>query len=513
MHYAFYVPVCCVNKEIMSQGNSSSTIHIKQDFNMKRIIILAISMTCIHAIQAQLILSDSTELELSNFLVQQKETYQLPSLVFALVSGDSMIYSKALGFMDMGKQVPATIDSKYPIMSISKTFTATHLMQSVEKGSLSLMDNIATYIPEYQVKRENGTKASTNFLQLSTHRSGLGRNTGVDYAYFYSSDRWYLSNGQEELTWFATNEELLTSLHDLILEYPAYDFTPFGRHYSNIGFALLAIALERINKTSITQSIEQDLLEPLGMMHSGFICDKGVLPQLAKGYVPSSQNEEWLTVPPIDVDKNNTVMGAGGLYSTARDMGKYIAFQLGAIPHQNILSRESVRMMHTLEIGWSNDYYYPFSLVRHEGAMLGYRSNMAFNPDMQVGWVVFMNKHSQQQAERALNFYEFNSTIAQLIHTSIKPDEKEQSDLATYIGTYTIMGGHDMIDIRIDNKGLYSSYLNDVIDDPYLIPTGKHSFKVEGDGSHETHYQFILDNKHQIRALKLGPFIWNRMID
>ncbi len=477
---------------------------------MKKIILLIISLVFINAIQAQIINSDSIKLELTKYLNQQKEKYQLPSLVLVLVQGDSIIYSKALGYADVEKKLPATIDSKYPIMSITKTFTATVLMQLYEEGKLSLYDKVETYIPEYQVKTENGNKANTNLFQLSIHSSGLGRNSGVDFPYFNSSNRWYLSNGQEELKWFVTNKELLASLKELKLEYPAYHFYPFSRHYSNTGYALLSIALERINNKSITKSIEENILHPLGMFNTGFINEKNISNKLAKGYAQSWKDDKLLKVPTIDVDKNNTVIGAGGLYSTGRDMSKYISFQLSNNKHKEVLSQFSKNKMYSLRIGWSYSYYYPFSLITHDGAFMGYRSHMAFNPDKGIGWIVFINKNGQQSGENGMSFRKLNSKMVELLYDS-KNNNTEVINYEKYVGTYKAIGGKEVIEIKKDAKGLYSTHLNDLIDNTYLEPNGYHSFIVKGNGDHKTYYKFIIDKNQRVISLKLGPFVWNKI--
>lgn len=455
----------------------------------------------------------SLDEQIDTFLTTQKEKYQLPALVMALVKNDKIIYSKALGYADIEKKTPMTIDSKFPIMSITKTLTATHMMQLWEKGKLRLDDNIETFVPEFKVKNAEGRPANTTLLQLSMHKAGLVRNAGADINYFMATDRWYLSDGKEEMQWFISNKELLAALENMEMAYPAYHFVPFGRHYSNAGYALLGMALQKINGENITQIIKKNILLPLKMNQSGFINEKGITSQLANGYVISWKSKKPLQTPKPKPDAENTVIAAGGMYSTARDMARYITFQLEKSQRfDSILTNQSKNMMHSLNIGWSYTYYPAFSLVSHDGAFLGYRSHMAFSPEHNVGWIVFINSNSQQGAESGLNFYSFNSKIAQLLKKTIINQNETQLDNDTIIGIYRINGGEETLEIKQGENGLYTTYLKDLLDDPTLKPAGGNKFYVKGKGTHNIAYTFTYSDKMEKVVLNMGPFKWYKVI-
>jgi CubicO group peptidase (beta-lactamase class C family) len=82
---------------------------------------------------AQNILTDSVINELRKGVEGFKNRFHSPSIVVAIVHDKNIIFSEALGYIDTENKIPATIDSKYPILSITKTFTATMLMQLVER--------------------------------------------------------------------------------------------------------------------------------------------------------------------------------------------------------------------------------------------------------------------------------------------------------------------------------------------------------------------------------------------
>ena len=115
-------------------------------------------------------LNDSTILALKTMVEGFKNRYHSPSLVIAIVYDQQIIFSEASGYTDVEKKILATVDSKYPVRSVTKVFTATMLMQLKERGKLSLDDDVRKYVPELNSPRL--LKDGISLLQLSTHTSG-----------------------------------------------------------------------------------------------------------------------------------------------------------------------------------------------------------------------------------------------------------------------------------------------------------------------------------------------------
>ncbi len=152
------------------------------------------------------------------------------------------------------------------------------------------------------------------------------------------------------------------------------------------------------------------------------------------------------------VFKPNSALYAGGMYSTATDLAKFISFQFenNSVDANKILSDDNKAMMQAFNIGWKPSY--PF--VTHEGAMLGYRCEIAFNPEMKIGWVILTNTTD-------FDFSRLNDYISRLILPIYS--KKSISDLNKFTGTYQLSGGYGSLEIYLRNDSLYSTYLQNVL--------------------------------------------------
>jgi CubicO group peptidase (beta-lactamase class C family) len=256
---------------------------------------------------------------------------------------------------------------------------------------------------------------------------------------------------------------------------------------------LLGIALERAAKTDYTDYVANNICKPLKMNSTGFDTESFGNNNLAKGYYYNDSIKDFIKTPAF---KSNSALYAGGMYSTATDLAKYISFQFDNSAESNkILSKENRTMMQTFKIGWKPSY--PF--VLHEGAMLGYRCEIVFNPEIKIGWVILTNTTD-------FEFSKMNEYISKLILPVY--NKKPVSDLNKYTGTYQLAGGYDSLRIYLRNGNLYSTYLQDAFVESPLISTGDNKFKSHGKGSYSIGYEFIQNDEGEIKFLNLGQLMW-----
>jgi CubicO group peptidase (beta-lactamase class C family) len=156
------------------------------------------------------------------------------------------IYEKCFGLADIEKRVPNSPDTRFLLASVSKQFTAVGIVLLKEAGKLNYDDEVAKYIPELPYP-------GITIRQVLNHTSGL-----PDYD--------ALMNHYWDKTQFATNTDMLKML---IQYHPSPTFPPGQRYlYSNTGYALLAIIIERISGMSFTDYMELKVFSPLGMAHT-----------------------------------------------------------------------------------------------------------------------------------------------------------------------------------------------------------------------------------------------------
>jgi CubicO group peptidase (beta-lactamase class C family) len=437
-------------------------------------------------------INDTAFIKLKTTIIDLKNKHNAPAIVVAIIHNNQIVYSESVGYTDMEKKTPASIDSKFPIMSVTKTFTATMLMQLVEKGIAQLDDNVRKYVPEYKVTSAFPGSDKTTLFQLATHSSGLPRNSPADIGFTLSLDNWLLSDGDDSIRWFSTKKELLHSLQYIQLADAPFKYLHHNdRNYSNLGYSVLGIALERAAKTDYSKYLSDNVLKPLKMTSSGFLNDYGEDTSITKGYWYNSTSRTSLEVPAF---KPNSAIYAGGIYSTARDLARYVSLQFEN-NSSNVLSEESKSMMRYFKIGWKPAY--PFML--HEGSIPGYKCVVVFNAEAKIGWVALTNTTE-------FDFNPLNNVIAEITLPMFK--NKPISDLKKYTGIYKLNGGYGSLEIFMKNDSLHSTYLKETLQEKPLIPDGANRFKVEGNGEYNIGYEFVINDKSEVKAVKMGQLVW-----
>ncbi|SKB38252.1 CubicO group peptidase, beta-lactamase class C family [Parapedobacter luteus] len=291
-------------------------------------------------------LSDSIRAQLSLGVKEFQKRYQSPSIVVAVVHGNDIIFSEALGFTDLENKVPATIDSRYQIQSITKLFTATMFMQLWERGIINLDDDIRKYVPEYT--------SDATFLELATHNSGLPRNAPADIEFAKQVDNWLLTKMEQGPIQSASKKAFITSIKFVTRQYPEYQFLNQGtRRYSNLGYGLLGMGLEKAAETEYEQYILSNICTPLQLYDTGFGTVGSESNPIAKGYFYRGDKEGFIRTPDY---YPNSMVYAAGMYSTAADLAKFISAQFD--DNSPVLSGKSRRMMQQLGIGWLRAYLF-----------------------------------------------------------------------------------------------------------------------------------------------------------
>lgn len=335
------------------------------------------------------------------------------SFSFALVVDGRVALTKARGVADLENKVVATPDTIYRIASITKTFTATALLALRDEGKLRLDDPLALHLPELrEAQYPTSDAAPITIADVLSHGAGLAR-----------------SGAYAALERPSTEADLAEAMRG------ALDLDPgVSYRYSNLGFGLLGLAIARKERASYRDVIRARLLAPLGMTSSGF--DAAALPaeRLAVGYVRDARGA--LIRRPMT--QNGAGEGAGGLFSTARDMAAWLSLQLGAWPPRSgddtgPLRRATLREAHaprrvhdvTTRDGFVDGVYarrlearsvglawhvtqgcYFERLVGHDGDLDGFHARLRFDPSRGVGFVLLTSSDSAEAtpiAERLLD--------------------------------------------------------------------------------------------------------------
>jgi CubicO group peptidase (beta-lactamase class C family) len=212
-----------------------------------------------------------------------------------VVSGGRRILASGYGFADRESRVPVTVDTVFPIASVTKLFTATAVMQMVERGAIDLDAPVSRYLPALA---RSGAGREPVVRELFTHHSGLTGNIMEGFEL-----------KEPDPAAFREVPRLLAGMPPA-----AAPGTMFA--YCNAGYTLLGNLVEAAGTTGYVDAITRGILEPLGMDSTRFF----LAPSDAEGAAMGYEDRTRVPVYPIrDIP-------AGGLLSTAADMERFMRF-------------------------------------------------------------------------------------------------------------------------------------------------------------------------------------------
>ena len=251
--------------------------------------------------------------------------------------------SGAYGMADREKKIPNSLDTKFRIGSMNKMFTAASILQLVQAGKIQLSDPFGKYITDYPNK-EVSSKVSVE--QLLTHTGGTGDIFGPQ---------------------FDEHRKELRTLQDYVNLYGkrGLEFPPGSRwEYSNYGFLLLGVVIERVSGKSYYDYVRENVYVPAGMTSTGSLPEDENVPGRSIGYTGmggGSLHPNTDTLPYRGTS-------AGGGYSTVEDLQRFAS----ALLNHKLLNTEYTDMLTTgkVETPGRGKYAFGFS---DEGADSGAR--------------------------------------------------------------------------------------------------------------------------------------------
>ncbi|MBI2861622.1 MAG: beta-lactamase family protein, partial [Chloroflexi bacterium] len=307
-------------------------------------------------------------------------------MAVGIVRDQELAWSAGFGFADIETERRPDEHTLFRVGSITKTFTATAIMQLYDEGKLRLDDPIVRYLPEFAAVRNRfGQVEDVTFRRLLTHHSGLVGEAPLGY--------W-------ETLDFPTMEEILATLPqiEVVIE-PDSAFK-----YSNLAFFLLGEVVTRLSGRPYIDYVRTEILEPIGMTSSTFKMTDRLRPRTAVGYDPHPYEDN--PIPSADLIYYKGRTPAGGLYSTVYDLAKWIALQFRmTVPAREgaqVLRGRSLEEMHRphyMEPDLITGNCLSWMVMRrgenvyfgHGGGAPGFITQIFFNKFSRTGVIVLTN--------------------------------------------------------------------------------------------------------------------------
>jgi CubicO group peptidase (beta-lactamase class C family) len=295
------------------------------------------------------------------------------------------IFSGAYGLADRQKKTKNELDTQFRIGSMNKMFTAVSTLQLVESGKLKLSGTVGEYLPDYPNK---DLAAKVTVHHLLTHTGGTGDFFGPEF------DKHRLE---------------LRTLEDYVKLYGArgLEFEPGSKwDYSNYGFLLLGVIVQKVSGQDYYQYVRQHVFTPAGMTATDSLPEDQAVAKRSTGYTKGRGSETWQ--PNTDTLPYRGT-SAGGGYSTVEDLQKFAE----ALRNHKLLNAQYTEMLTTgkVDTGGGGKYAYGFmdqnsGGVRsygHGGGAPGMNGDLTIYP--QSGYVVSVLANiDPPAAQRIANF-------------------------------------------------------------------------------------------------------------
>jgi CubicO group peptidase (beta-lactamase class C family) len=345
------------------------------------------------------------EAEIQNMM----KKFEVMGMSVAVVKNSNIIYKNSFGLNDVVSNSALTDDNIFRIASISKSFSATAIMQLVEASKLSLNDDFSNLVG-FKIRNPKYPETVITLKMVLSHTSSINDKQG-----YFNLD---VINPAKNADWAKCYN----------------DYKPGnGYQYCNLNFNMIGTIIEKVSGERFDSYVKQHILNPLGL-YGGYCVDSLDASRFATLYEYNAQTKNFTASTAAyasrTVEIENYEMGystpvfspTGGMKISATDLAKYMTMHMnkGKLNGVRIISKKSAKLMQRQV---SNDENYglairttdkmiPGKIMKgHTGSAYGLYSAMFFQPKEKFGVVVITNGCNSKYTDG------FNQVLVETINT------------------------------------------------------------------------------------------------
>lgn len=354
------------------------------------------------------------------------------------------IYQRSIGYSNIDSKTRANSNTIYRIGSISKTFTATMIMQLIDENKITLQTPLSNFFPLIK----NSKTITIN--HLLRHQSGLYNFTN-DSTYNY-----WMEN-------YMSRDQLLTKVktYEILFE-------PGNKmEYSNTNYILLSFIIEDIDNSSYSESLSKRIITKVGLKNTKY---GSKIKQKDNEALSYQKIGKWELGTETDM---SIPIGAGAIVSTPTDLNLFI----NALFTQKLTSKKSLKMMQSIEykfgLGLFEMNLDAKKAIGHTGGIDSFRSNLSYFPAKKFSIAYITNGEDYSMNQLMIGV--LSSYFEEEYEFPVFEEEEKlnESDIKNYIGVYS--SSELPFDITINKK-------NGVL---IAQATGQPSFTLKYVGEHQ----------------------------
>ena len=341
----------------------------------------------------------------------------------------NIVFNKAYGSADFAKQMPANIDTKYKVGSITKTFTAVMIMQLIDENKLKLTTKLSKFYP----KIINADKITIH--DLLHHRTGI-----IDFL-----------NGDKTTDVYANvaKEEMLARIY-------AYEslFEPNSKfEYSNTNYYILGCIIEDLSKKTYANNLQDRILNKIELKNTAVSDNSKTRDNEAFSYKYKDKN--WTLNKEWNMSQS---FGSGDLLSTTSDLTLFFE----ALFSGKLLKKSSLDEMTKLEQSYGKGLktflFGQRKFFGHTGGIEGFRAVTGYYPSEKTGIALITNADNYNQNDIIMGIlsiyykmpYQFPNLTVFEVKTAI---------LQQYEGTYASKEAPFKMVLKVENNELVAKVI------------------------------------------------------
>lgn len=351
------------------------------------------------------------------FVKQELKQHNIPGAAYTIVQGNKAIATETFGYTDLKKKKPINNQTIFRLASVSKPFAATIAAMLVEDNKLDWQDKVTEYVPEFKLAKA-GAADKISLSHILSHSSGLTPNA-------YDN----LLNANVPMPKIIKKFDRVNPICE-----PARCYG-----YQNVAFSFIQPAIEASQPKSYAQLLQDEIFTPLYMANASVGWQDYLNnPNSAKPHVLIKKRNTnrfnskgkrikqyvWRTVK---VTPNYYhVEPAAGINASINDMSQWLIANLGYRP--DILSKALLNELTTPKIktkkdlrrlywrehltdahygyGWRIYQFAGHKLIYHSGWVSGFRADIAYAPDLKIGFAILLNAESNNINKITTHFWQ-----------------------------------------------------------------------------------------------------------
>ncbi len=340
-------------------------------------LVMVLGVVVFHATAESVAIHESDFAAIDAYVEREMREQRIPGLALGIVRGDRIVYCRGFGVAGPDGE-PMTSHTSLSIGSLTKSFTAVAAMQLAEAGQLDLDAPVQRYLPWFLIA-DHEISSRMTIRHLLHHTSGLPRD-------FESP-----ATGTAQRDASALEKRL----RNLSAVQPEQALGTYG--YSNVGYQVLALIIERVSGDTYESHVRQHIFSPLEM-HDAF----ATLPEASARH-PAVGYHYWFGIavasgPPA----YPAGPGNGGLFASAEDMSHYLLAHLnrGRYGSSAMVSAAGMTELHRPAVarpdghyamGWGVRSVDSVTWLSHSGQSYNFMAKIVLVPDSAWGVVVLQN--------------------------------------------------------------------------------------------------------------------------